>query len=94
MNLRTDKGALWENFMVSERFKLLKYRNMFVNPWFWRTTQQQEIDYVEEKDGRFSAFEFKWSPRKLARIPKTFRMAYPDYSFETVSPENYLQFLK
>ena len=57
-------------------------------------TQQQEIDYVEEKDGRFSAFEFKWSPRKLARIPKTFRMAYPDYSFETVSPENYLQFLK
>lgn len=94
VNLRTGKGALWENFMVSERYKLLQYRNLFINPWFWRTTQQQEIDYIEEKDGKLNAFEFKWNPLNKARLPKTFSSAYPDHSFEIITPENYIQFLK
>jgi predicted AAA+ superfamily ATPase len=94
VNLRTDKGALWENFMVSERYKVLHHHNLFVNSWFWRTTQQQEIDYVEEKDGTFSAWEFKINPMKKGRLPKTFQMAYPDNSFDTITPDNYFAFLE
>lgn len=93
IRLRTDVGALWENFMMSERFKLVRYQNLFVNQWFWRTTQQQEIDYIEEKEGKLFAFEFKWNPVKPVRISKTFREAYPDHSFETISPVNYIRFL-
>ena len=94
LNLRNDKGALWENFLVSERYKSLHYQNLFVNTWFWRTTQQQEIDYIEEKDGHLSAYEFKINPAKKARLPKTFGAAYPDHSFETITPANYFSFLE
>ncbi|MEI6435638.1 MAG: ATP-binding protein [Bacteroidota bacterium] len=94
LNLRNDKGALWENLLVSERYKALHYQNLFVNTWFWRTTQQQEIDYIEEKDGRLSAYEFKINPAKKARLPKTFSAAYPDHTFETITPANYFSFLE
>ena len=59
---RTDIGALWENYLVSERIKYLAYQQKWVNNWYWRTTEQQEIDYVEEENGQLSAFEFKWKP--------------------------------
>ncbi|MEM6263186.1 MAG: ATP-binding protein, partial [Bacteroidota bacterium] len=61
LELRSDKGALWENFLVSERQKLLHNHQRFANTWFWRTRQQQEIDYLEEEDGKLPAFEFKWN---------------------------------
>jgi hypothetical protein len=70
------------------------YLNQRVNSWFWRTTQRQEIDYIEEKDGRFLTFGFKYKPHKNARIPKPFRDAYPDHSFEIITPENYAGFLR
>lgn len=64
LSLRQDTGAMWENFIISERIKANQYAGRYVNSYFWRTTQQQEIDYVEESDGRFSVFEMKWNPRR------------------------------
>ena len=93
LSLRQDKGALWENFLVSERQKYIHYKNIFTNSYFWRTTQQQEIDYIEDFDGRLYTYEFKWTGRQNIRFPKTFISAYPDSSFTVISQENYLDFL-
>ncbi len=71
LDLRTDKGALWENFLVSERRKQNLYKDTFAKMYFWRTKQQQEIDYIEEKEGQFAGFEFKWQGKK-AKIPQRF----------------------
>ena len=79
INIRSDKGALWENFLISERLKQNQYKNSLLRMYFWRTKQQQEIDLVEEGDGSISAFEFKYSPNKKVKFPKTFIEKYnPD----------------
>ncbi len=83
---RTDTGALWENYILTERVKHLSYQGFYGNLFFWRTTQQQEIDLIEEKDGSFSAFEFKVSSRNNPRVPLTFSKAYPLKSFKTIHP--------
>ncbi len=73
ISLRNDKGALWENFIMSERLKKISYENQYCNRYFWRTSQQQEIDYIEEYDGRLHAYEFKFSQDFNTRIPLTFK---------------------
>lgn len=90
LSARTDVGPLWENFMVSERIKRNRHHKLFRNEYFWRTTQQQEIDYLEEYDGGLFAYEFKWSTTKPARASKTFLNAYPEATFQTIHPNNYL----
>lgn len=93
-SIRQDMGALWENFFISERVKFNHYNGRYVNMYFWRTTQQQEIDYVEETDGAMTAFEMKWNPKKAnAAIPSTFLNAYPIKETITITPENYLTYL-
>jgi hypothetical protein len=79
--------------MVSERMKMLGFNNQLVNTYFWRTTQQQEIDYIEEKDGRFATFEFKLNPKQQGRLSKTFKEAYKDHTFRNITPDNYFEFL-
>jgi len=74
--LRTDVGALWENFLISERKKQNIYKNTFARMYFWRTKQQQEVDYVEEKDGKIFGFEFKWKAKSNVKLPKTFVKTY------------------
>lgn len=91
--LRLDVGALWENFMVSERIKQISYNRDYRKSYFWRTQTQQEIDLLEEKDGVLYAFEFKWNDKKQSRIPGSFSEAYPNHQFEIVSPNNYIDFL-
>ncbi|MDX2249732.1 MAG: DUF4143 domain-containing protein [Bacteroidia bacterium] len=91
--VRQDIGALWENFMVSERIKFLKHNRIWRNVYFWRTQQQQEIDYIEEYDGKLESYEFKWSSLKKIRPPQTFLNAYPEATFTPITPENYLSFL-
>lgn len=93
MNLRQDKGALWENFLVSERMKI--HLNQVLKPksYFWRTTQQQEIDYVEESAGSFDVFEFKWKENAKARPSLTFVNNYAMRSFATITPRNVEDFL-
>jgi hypothetical protein len=93
LSLRQDAGALWENFMVSERCKQLAYHEINANRYFWRTHAQQEIDYIEERDGQISGFEFKWNSSVKARIPKTFTAAYPGSRTLIVTPDNFQQFL-
>jgi predicted AAA+ superfamily ATPase len=91
--LRDDVGKLWENFLVCERFKKNEYTRSYANSWFWRTQAQQEIDYIEEKDGHLSAYEFKWNPYAKAKQPKSFQEAYPDSSFSVIHKENFADFL-
>lgn len=86
---RADVGALWENFVVSERMKKLSYEFHICSSYFWRTQQQQEIDLLEEEDGQLRAFEFKWSAKKKdVKAPDTFLKSYPDASFAVITPDN------
>nr|WP_321358842.1 ATP-binding protein [uncultured Draconibacterium sp.] len=89
---RNDIGMLWENFLFMERTKTKHYKRIFSNDYFWRTYDQQEIDLIEERDGKLFAFEFKFSPRKV-KIPKAWAKNYPDAKFEVISKENFLDFL-
>ena len=75
LDLRADKGALWENFLMAERRKQHLYKDTFAKMYFWRTKQQQEIDLVEEVNGEISAYEFKWK-RKNTKFPQRFIDAY------------------
>ena len=93
LHLRDDVGALWENFLVSERMKYINYNFHYCNRYFWRTHAQQEIDYVEDKDGLLSAFEFKWNPKAKAKLPKAFSTAYPNSEFKTIHRDNFYSFL-
>jgi predicted AAA+ superfamily ATPase len=90
---RTDIGALWENYLVSERIKYLAYHQKWVNNWYWRTTEQQEIDYVEEENGQLSAFEFKWNPKAKGSVPSSFRHTYPAATINWIHRENFETFL-
>lgn len=90
---RQDIGALFENYLVSERMKRNEYKQYFVNRYFWRTKDQQEIDYIEERDGILYAFEFKWNPNKKASISKTFTKAYPNSETKIITTNNYEEFL-
>lgn len=93
IDLRPDRGALWENYLMAERRKYNDYNEKWVNPYFWRTQDQQEIDYVEEQDGKFLAWEFKWKPEARARLSKTFANAYPNSVFNVITPGNVEAFL-
>lgn len=90
---RTDIGALFENYLVSERIKKLSYEKSYAKGYFWRTTARQEIDYIEEVDGTLSAFEFKWNPRRNPSAPLSFSNAYPTAIFKVISRDNYEEFL-
>lgn len=91
---RTDIGALWENFLVSERLKIRHYKTQHGKAYFWRTKSQQEIDYVEERDGQFRAWEFKWNPRAKTKFPSSFSAAYSPVSQEVITPDNFMDFLQ
>lgn len=93
IELRADKGALWENYLMSERMKTLSANGMWVNRYFWRTHDQQEIDYIEDVDGRLHAFEFKWKVSGNVRFPKSFNTSYPGSEEKVISFENVEEFL-
>ncbi|MBN1926122.1 MAG: ATP-binding protein [Prolixibacteraceae bacterium] len=89
---RNDTGMLWENFMFIERLKTKSYKRIFSNDFFWRTYDKQEIDLVEEREGKLYGFEFKLNPRKV-KAPKAWKEAYTDAEFHVISKENFLEFL-
>jgi len=93
LNIRGDVGFLWENFCISERMRFNTYSNNRVNYYFWRTYDQKEIDYLEEKEGRLSGFEFKWAEKGVFKKPKDFLKAYPGSSVKLIDRENYQGFL-
>ena len=93
MDDRQDKGNLWENFLIAERLKFLAYNNSLSKGYFWRTVQQQEIDYVEEGEGKLKGFEIKWNPKNKVKIPKTFLEAY-NSEVNIINKDNFRDFLK
>ena len=93
INARADAGPLWENFVISERYKFLSNKDIEFNRYFWRTTQQQEIDYIEEYQGKYSAYEIKWNPGARAALSRTFSNAYPGTEFKIITPENMNEFI-
>lgn len=94
MAMRNDVGALWENFFITERIKFNAYRGHHCKPYFWRTINQQEIDYIEESDGVFSLFEMKWNPGKgKSAFPESFLKAYPIAQSTVITPQNYMEHL-
>ena len=94
LELRNDTGALWENYIISERLKYNAYNSFYGKSYFWRTQQQQEIDYIEDIDGVLHTYEFKWNNSKHPRLTDTFAKNYPNHTFTVVSPENYQSFVR
>lgn len=92
LDLRVDKGALWENFLISERIKYLKYHKRYTKTYFWRTAQQQEIDWIEEVDGTITAYEFKWKSKKNIKFPQKFIDAY-QAEVKVIDTDNYYEFI-
>lgn len=90
---RTDVGALWENYVASERVKFQNYTQKTVSNYFWRTYDQQELDWLEEENGILRGYEFKWNENRKAKIPGAFAKAYPDATFEVINKGNYLDFI-
>lgn len=92
IELRIDKGALWENFLISERIKQNEYKQSLARTYFWRTKQQQEIDFIEDNGGRISGFEFKWQNKKNIKLPKTFVESYRAES-KIIDRDNFREFI-
>ncbi|MCG9880628.1 MAG: ATP-binding protein [Bacteroidia bacterium] len=92
LELRMDKGALWENFLIAERRKQNLYKETFAKMHFWRTKQQQEIDYVEEINGEITGYEIKWSNKKVS-FPKNFIQTYQAKT-SVISRENFREFIR
>lgn len=90
---RPDAGALWENFLVVERLKKQQYTKLFSNNYFWRTWEGQEVDWVEEREGKLFGFEFKWSKTSKYRTPRDFLKTYENSSVVIINPNNYLEFV-
>ncbi|MBU1717995.1 MAG: ATP-binding protein, partial [Bacteroidetes bacterium] len=94
LNLRNDTGELWENYLLSERIKFQQYTGMLSSNYFWRTYQQQEIDWIEDRSGMLHAFEIKWGTNKTFKPPSAWVNAYPDSTFEVITPDNYLLWIQ
>jgi uncharacterized protein len=90
---RNDIGSLWENYLLSERAKKLKYGQIYKEIYFWRTYDQQEIDCIEVRNNQIEAYEFKWQSRQV-KIPPAFAANYPNASFEVIHRDNYLDFIE
>jgi predicted AAA+ superfamily ATPase len=93
LDSRSDVGDLWENYLAVERVKKQNYLKIKTNNYFWRTYDQQELDWLEEKGDALAGFEFKWSETKKSKVPAAFAKGYPDATFEVINRSNYLDFI-
>lgn len=93
LDQRNDIGQLWENFFIVERLKYRAYFSLHANSYFWRTYDQQEIDLVEEREGKLFGYECKWSPKRKTFPPKGWLTTYPEAEFTVITPDNFLDFL-
>lgn len=90
---RNDKGLLWENYLISERIKFQSYTKLFSSNFFWRTYEQQEIDWIEERGDKLHAYEIKLNEKKNYKVPSAWAKAYPDSEFKVINPNNYLTWI-
>ncbi|TPV34932.1 ATP-binding protein [Paucihalobacter ruber] len=93
LNLRNDTGALWENFLMAERIKKIAYQPLYVSQYFWRNYYGQEVDYVEDQNGNYHAYEFKWNDKRKAKLPIAFQKSYPNSTFKVVNKTNFDEFV-
>jgi predicted AAA+ superfamily ATPase len=93
IDFRNDVGDLWENYLASERIKKQNYQKIKTNNYFWRTYDQQELDWLEEIGDNLEGFEFKWNENKKPKVPTAFAKAYPEATFEVINKGNYLEFI-
>ena len=93
LNLRNDIGQLWENYLMVERRKANQYAGRGANAYFWRTYDQKELDYVEEREGRLFGYEFKWQGQVRGATQREFLAAYPGAEVTTITRENFTDFL-
>ena len=93
LNLRNDIGQLWENYLMVERRKANQYAGRGANAYFWRTYDQKELDYVEEREGRLFGYEFKWQGQVRGATQREFQAAYPGAEVTTITRENFTDFL-
>jgi predicted AAA+ superfamily ATPase len=93
LDSRNDIGDLWENYLAYERIKKQTYQKIKTNNYFWRTYDQQELDWLEEKGDNLEGFEFKWNENKKVKIPTAFAKAYPEAVFNVINKSNYLEFI-
>lgn len=93
LELRSDIGQLWENYVIVERLKKQSYHEIFANNYFWRTYDKQEIDWVEMRDGKLHAYEMKWQSQRV-KAPKDWHLSYPDATFQAINQDNYLSFIE
>ena len=94
IGMRNDKGALWENYLISERKKRNIIYNKKINSYFWRTKQQQEIDYIEENIDTYDAYEMKWGNNSKKWEPSvTFKNNYALKQFSLINRDNMEEFL-
>lgn len=93
LDIRNDVGQLWENYIVMERLKRQEYTSMYANTYFWRTYDQKEIDFVEEREGKLFGYEIKWKKEKKSP-PREWLETYPEASYECITQENYLEFIR
>ncbi|HOI24798.1 MAG TPA: ATP-binding protein [Caldisericia bacterium] len=94
LSLRDDQGKLWENYLVMERIKKQAYTPLYSNNYFWRTWDQKEIDWIEEREGKLFAFEFKYKSTKTNKTHPYFKSIYPEAVTETITKENYSDFIR
>lgn len=90
---RTDVGVLWENYLASERIKKQHYQKIYKQNYFWRTYDQQELDWLETHAETIAGYEFKWNEKRKAKIPTAFAKAYPEATFDVINKQNYLDFI-
>ncbi len=93
IRIRNDIGMLWKNYIISERIKFQRYNKMIVNNYFWRTYDQQEIDWVEERGGKLFGYKFKWNPNRKAKVPSAWKRTYKNAEFEVIHRDNYLDWI-
>ena len=93
LNQRNDIGQLWENFIIMERVKKQSYHEIYANNYFWRTWDQQEIDWVEERGGKLYGYEIKWSDKKTPLSPKDWKKNYKNAVYKVINKNNYFDFI-
>jgi predicted AAA+ superfamily ATPase len=92
LKLRDDIGMLWENYIISERFKKQEYKQISSNNYFWRTYAQKEIDLIEERSGKLYGYEIKWGAKK-PKAPKDWTKSYKNAKYKIINTDNYLEFI-
>ena len=76
-----------------ERIKYNTYKDNFSDLYFWRNYAGQEIDLIEERDGKLFGFEIKYSNPKKKSPPTDWKKAYTNSEYKIITKENYLDFI-